>query len=132
MFIIHLSILLQLLDTSTFANSSQIADKNPHNFEGNTPLHLAALGGHLEVCKLIFDYVDEKNPDGGYGNTPLHLAVTRGHVDVCKLFIANIDDLKPTNFGGKIPKDIAKERNHVHIIQMFRLAAIQQIENKVD
>ena len=60
--------------------------------EGYTPLHAAALNGHLQVCLFILDRVQNKNPAvrSGIisGATPLHLAAKNGHEEVYKA-IAN-------------------------------------------
>ena len=37
-------------------------DKNPVDEYGDTPLHNAAVGGSLDVFKLIFESVTDKNP----------------------------------------------------------------------
>ena len=55
---------------------------------GTTPLHMAAMNGHLEVCKLV-RYVKDKNPRDYAGNTPLHLAAIDGHSAVYKLLVDN-------------------------------------------
>ena len=48
---------------------------NPANENGETPLHLAAKNGHLEICKLILDGLGKtKNPVDKKGRTPLHHA----------------------------------------------------------
>ena len=41
-----------------------------------TPLHLAALNGHIDVCKLIIGFIREKNPKTIHGDTPLTYAIT--------------------------------------------------------
>ena len=41
---------------------------------GQTPLHLAASNGHLDVCKHIMEKSANKNPRNNDGETPLHLA----------------------------------------------------------
>ena len=62
--------------------------KNPGTGKGQTPLHVAADRGQLEICRLILDIVEEKNPANlKEGATPLHLAATQGHLEVCKLFL---------------------------------------------
>ena len=48
-----------------------VVDKNPVNIHGFTPMHLAALNGHLEVCTQIIDVLEHKNPGNENGLTPL-------------------------------------------------------------
>ena len=37
-------------------------DKNPPDFDGRTPLHIAAFDGLLDMFKIIFENVEDKNP----------------------------------------------------------------------
>ena len=39
-----------------------IEDKNPGDYDGWTPLHCAALSGHLNVYELIMKTQVNKNP----------------------------------------------------------------------
>ena len=61
-------------------------DKNPANKFGETPLHFAAMDGHLDVCRLIIDNVNDKHPVTNFGDTPKDLAVENNHVVVSQLF----------------------------------------------
>jgi ankyrin repeat protein len=65
-------------------NAEATEDKNPlSNLGGNvnvSPLHLAASHGHLKVCKLILQHVQNKNPEARNGWTPLHSAAQMGAV----------------------------------------------------
>ena len=66
------------------------SDKNPATeAKGWTPLHCAAKSGHLDVCKLIMDYLVDKNPKDKHGTTPLHFAAQKSHLEVCRLFLDN-------------------------------------------
>ena len=84
-------------------------NKNPGEGwgSGSTPLHGAAENGHLEVCSLIIDAIDNKNPADAYGNTPLHAAARSGHLEVVRLIVENITDKSPANNNGKTPLDVA-------------------------
>ena len=53
-------------------------DKNPKDGNGWTPLHSAAKGGHLEVCKFILENVEDKNLKKDDGGTPLHSVAQDG------------------------------------------------------
>ena len=65
------------------------------------------MKGHLEICKLIIENVEDKNPGDKLGWTPLHLAAKNGHLEICKLIIANVDDKKPLTRQGKTPRNVA-------------------------
>ena len=77
---------------------SEINDKNPINRYGDTPLHLAAKNGYLEIVKCIMDNIDDKSPKDNQGRTPLHLAAKYNQIDVCKYIVAVIDDKNPEDF----------------------------------
>ena len=52
-----------------------------------TPLHLAAMYGNLELCKLIIENINYKNPKSLLGSTPFAIAAANGHFEVCKMMI---------------------------------------------
>ena len=62
----------------------RVADKNPKDNFGNTPLHFAAAVGRIGVCELILKNVDERNPKNNEGKTPLDFA--DGHKNLHRLF----------------------------------------------
>ena len=67
-------------------------DKNPILTNWNwTLLHEVACYGHLEMCVLMLEKVDNKSPQDVYGSTPFCSAVSRGRVEVCRLLMKYID-----------------------------------------
>jgi len=64
-----------------------------------TPLHSTAWQGHLEVCRLIIENVQDKNPADEHKKTPLHFAVEEGHEKICRLIIENCQNLKIVKLG---------------------------------
>ena len=64
----------------------KIADKNPADNFGRTPLHEAAKEGHLDICRLIIENVDNKHPVDQMGRTPKFSALKNKYVAVAQLF----------------------------------------------
>ena len=52
-----------------------------------TPLHMAALHGHLDVVKILLDVGTEPNMADVFGQTPLYLARHSGHKEVVKILL---------------------------------------------
>ena len=78
--------------------------ENCKDNEGRTPLHEAANGGHLEMCKLLIGKMQEKNPVDNSGWTPLHFAAKSGHGEVCKLIAGYIGNKNPMSYDGYTPR----------------------------
>ena len=47
---------------------------NPANKNGNTPFHLAARKGYLNICELIMEHIEDLQPKNNEGKTPFDLA----------------------------------------------------------
>ena len=60
-------------------------DKNPFDNGGWTPLHWAANFGHLDVCRLILQNVENKHPVNNVGETPEDLVDQRKHPELFQL-----------------------------------------------
>ena len=76
--------------------SEKWEDKNPKNNLGSTPLHFAALKGHLNVCKTIVEYsAGAQNSKDNDDMTPLHWAAKEGRLTVCKFLMQNSENKNP-------------------------------------
>ena len=92
-----------------------------------TPLHLAAMNGKVETCRLILDNVENGNPRNAKGETPLQFAMANHHLEVCKLIIEKVEDKNPADlFGGYTPLHYAAEMGHLYICKLI----IQNVVNK--
>jgi ankyrin repeat protein len=65
------------------------------NYEGRTPLSMAAAFGREAVVKLLVEKGAElESRDSKYGQTPLSWAAERGHEAVVKLLVENGAELE--------------------------------------
>jgi hypothetical protein len=83
----------------------------------NTPLHRAAMRGHLPVVRLLmlssYDIQDVDN----LGNTPLHLSAAAGRVETLACLIHAGADLYVRNRYNNTPMDVAKDDTCRHLLQ---------------
>lgn len=82
---------------------------NKKNFDGQTSLHFAALGGFKKVVECLYENgANINDQDGKSGKTALHFAVENINSDLVKILLykcsANPD---ARNYAGKTPLRIA-------------------------
>ena len=85
-----------------------------------TPFHIAAEHGHLSICKLIIDKVEDKNPRNVDRETPLLYAVQGGFYEICKLIIDNdLIDKNPRDESGNTPLHDAALSGNLAIVKLI-------------
>ena len=89
------------------------------SYYANTPFHQAARNGHLLLCQLIIDNVNDKNPKDFSRITPLHHAATNGHLEICQLIIDNVGNKNPKDHLGNTPLHNAAKKGHFEICQLI-------------
>ncbi len=109
------------------------ADVNARTEEGNTPLHLAAARGLVEIADILIrkgaDVNAESNRDK---STPLHWAAAEERIGVIRVLCDHGANTNAKDYKGKTPSDwaLANERpDAVHSIATC--AARQQRNNTV-
>ncbi|KAI1078689.1 ankyrin repeat-containing domain protein [Whalleya microplaca] len=70
---------------------------NLQNTFGNTALHWACLGGHLDVVKLLLSRGASPATPNDKDQIPLDLAAFNGHMHVVEYFLAQSRDLEGEN-----------------------------------
>lgn len=97
-------------------------DLNVENRRGETPLHLAASGGNLEVIKYVvetkkFNFNVKTYQNSGY-NTPLNYAAQEGHLKVVKYFINDKKaDINVKNSNNETPLHLAAFNDNLQIVK---------------
>ena len=87
---------------------------------GQSPLHLAAIMGHVEVTELLIASGADLEGTDKYGNTPLHYAAHHGRKETTKLLIAKGVDVNAKDEDGETPLDLAIKKNHTEIADLLR------------
>ena len=114
------------IDTVPHPTFGDQVHKNPGNEDGLTPLHLAALKGHFEVCKFIMKLLTNKNPRDKNGWTPLHCVARGGNTKIYKLIMQNLVDKNPGCNNGVTPLHMASYYGHLEIIELI----MHHLQNK--
>mmetsp|Transcript_8311 Transcript_8311/g.6925 ORF Transcript_8311/g.6925 Transcript_8311/m.6925 type:complete len:126 (+) Transcript_8311:69-446(+) len=77
----HSDIVKLLIKEAGEGRKSEVV--NQGNRQGNTPLHWAALNGHLDVCKILVDAGADATTLNKAKRTPYDEALSRHFQDVC-------------------------------------------------
>ena len=97
-----------------------MADPDPMSKDGKTPMHLAALNGHAEICSLIADHSSNPNQGDEFGNTPLHEAAGRGHTEVYQVIMDLVEDKNPARTdSGITPLHLSAANGHYALTQLI-------------
>ena len=83
-----------------------------------TPMHLAALNGKLEVCQKLMDLEAMVDFNDDLDQKPIHLAAQNDHTDVVKLFLDNRPSLvSATTKDGNTLAHIAGKKGSVDVLK---------------
>ena len=74
----------------------------------------------MDICKLIFENIEEKNPSDIIGITPLHLAARYGYLDICRFLIEMAENKNPVNDFGITPFNEAFMSGHTEICNLIK------------
>lgn len=89
----------------------------------NQPLHAAAAGRHIEVCRLLLAAGADVNASQHAGYTPLHEAAGSGDVELAELFLSAGADPRAVTTDGRSPADVADGAGHPDLARRLREVA---------
>lgn len=105
-------------DVAMCAKAVELGFESRRDLLGNTPLHLAAAAGHVEVCKFLTladvaarAGVDIEAVNAG-NSTPLWLAAQMGMLGSCKVLISRGANVSFRNELGDTPLHAAAAGGH--------------------
>jgi ankyrin repeat protein len=93
---------------------------NVVNGEGRTPLHLAVLGRHAGVARLLLDRGADVNARTSGGCAPLHLAARRGYALLVGMLLNAGADPDAKDLWGNNPREHALRHGHRAVARMLR------------
>jgi hypothetical protein len=107
-------LLAQGADAFKFASGRSVRDNN-----GNTPLHLAVIGGHLEVARMLLECKAEVNSRNEEGSTPLLIVSSKGNLDTLRLLLTYGADASVSDNKGRTPRHLAEVGGHHEVAHML-------------
>ncbi len=93
------------------------------NAFANQPLHAAAAGRHLEVCRVLLGAGADVNATQHGGYTPLHAAAQTGDVELAELFLSAGADPSAVSAAGETPAATAEAAGHHDLAARIREVA---------
>ena len=98
-------------------------DVYTRNAFANQPLHAAAAGRHLEVCRILLAAGADVNATQHGGHTPLHEAAQAGDVELAELFLSAGADPLARSDDDKTPAETADAAGHPDLASRIREVA---------
>ncbi|XP_046546810.1 ankyrin repeat domain-containing protein 50-like [Haliotis rubra] len=101
--------------------SKRISRINSKSGNGQTPLMLAAEGGHRGVFDLLVSKGADLSLKDTSNNNILHMACRGGCVEIVRRVISdNISGINSTGSNGRTPLMVAAERGHTTVIGVLK------------
>lgn len=93
------------------------------NAFANQPLHAAAAGRHIDVCRLLVAAGADVNATQHGGYTPLHEAAQHGDAEMVELFLSAGADPTISVEDDGTPADLAEAAGHADVAHRLREVA---------
>ncbi|XP_046332501.2 ankyrin repeat and KH domain-containing protein 1-like [Haliotis rufescens] len=110
---------------------SKGGDVSAFDGNGNNILHLACLGGNVEIVKYILSQnIAEINSRDTYGRTPLMMAAAEEHKDVFDLLVSKGCDVSAFDGNGNNILHLACFEGHVEMVKYILSQNILDINSR--
>ena len=109
--------------TRTLLDGGAAVDVYGRNAFANQPLHAAAAGRHLEVCRLLRAAGAPVSAAQHGGFTPLHAAAGNGDVELAELFLSAGADPRAPADDGRTAVEVAVDAGHHDLAARLRAVA---------
>ena len=94
-------------------------DVNSGGFDEWTPLHMASVGGHEEVARILLDGGADAAAQNKDGWTPLHVASFEGHLQVVRILLEHGAPTTAQDKVGSTPLHLALQARPVEDPQVL-------------
>jgi ankyrin repeat protein len=81
-----------------------LTDVNSRSITGDTPLHVAAVHGDVEIVRLLLQAGAKVDVQGEHGYTPLHEAIAQKHKGVAEVLLQAGASVDLPNSDGVTPR----------------------------
>jgi len=89
------------------------------NSSGDTPLHLAALGGHKNVVEFLLAHRADVNAEDNFGETALSYSLIWDHAKVAELLLAHGADVNSARGGSSALLSRAAGNGDAELVSML-------------
>ncbi|KAK4732182.1 hypothetical protein R3W88_025170 [Solanum pinnatisectum] len=97
-------------------------DLNSIDSQGRTPLHIAAIHGHVEVLRFLVSVGSDPDLLDSQGWTPLHFAAQQGHVEAVGFLLNHSTFAKyAVTKKGKTAYELAIDEGHSKLYDLLQL-----------
>jgi ankyrin repeat protein len=111
----------------TLIEAGARVDAYTTNDLANQPLHAAAAGRQLEVCRMLVAAGADVNATQHGGYTPLHEAAQHGDVEMVELFVSAGADPTLRVEDGRSAADLAEAAGHHDVAARLREVAAARV-----
>ncbi len=103
------------------------ADANVTDFNGNTPLHLAASLKNVDVVKALINGGAKVKVQNSKGSTPLHNAAKSGSPEIVAALLDAGADASVEDTAGFTPVKIAQQAGRTAILKEFGKSRVVKV-----